>query len=236
MACALGEDILAASDPDQLRHPAHRTDRRLVPLLEIDPRSPRQRSSLRTHRRHRRLELLDQGQRAILRSDQAAQRLDHRQDAVHAALVEHMHRHARLDQVARHVGLHVGKTQHQVGIDREDLLQVAAGEGKHLGLLLARARRDHGVTRDARNTGFLAQGVEDFDGFGGEADDAGGEAACFHAPIILHLRALAGAAPTANLPTQTARPCRSRPSQDAEVPEQPPGQRHTQPPVDAHRL
>jgi hypothetical protein len=83
-----------------------------------------------------------------------------------------MHGDAGLDQLARDVGLQVGKAEDEVRPDGEDLVQVAAGEGEDLGLFLACAGWTHGVAADADDAMLLAEGVEDLDGFRRQADDA----------------------------------------------------------------
>jgi len=90
----------------------------------------------------------------------AHHRPDHRdglQDGGDAALVEHVHRHAGADQLAGDVGLQVRETQHQVGFERQDLVDLGG---------------EKGVTRDADDAVLLAQQVEDLGGLFGQADDA----------------------------------------------------------------
>ena len=97
------------------------------------------------------------------------------------ALVECVHRDIGAHQVGDDVGLQVGKSQHQVRFERQDLADVGGGEGGDSRLLLAHARRPHRVAGDADDAVVFAEEIERLDGFFGEADDAGG---WVHARII----------------------------------------------------
>ena len=123
-----------------------------------------------------RLQPGDQRQRAVFGTNQAADGFDHRQRVIEAALVEGIDRHAGLDQVAGDVGLQIGESEYQIRLHGHDLVQVAAGEGIDLGLFLARLRWINGIAGDAGDTVLFAEGVENLDRFGGQADDAFGEA------------------------------------------------------------
>jgi hypothetical protein len=116
-------------------------------------------------------------------ADQPADRFDHAEDVVDAAHVEGVDRHAGLDQVARDVALQVREGEHQIGPGGENLVDVAAGEGEDLGLLLARFGRAHGVAGNADDAVLFAERVEHFDGFGGQADDTLGQAGMVYGQV-----------------------------------------------------
>src|SRR6185437_11524893 len=92
-------------------------------------------------------------------------------DAVHRAMVADPHFDAGLHQFARDVGLDVGEPDRHVGLQREDLVDVRAGEGRNLRLLLARALRTHGESGNADDAVLFAEGVQDLGWFFREAND-----------------------------------------------------------------
>jgi hypothetical protein len=88
-------------------------------------------------------------------------------------MVEHVHLDAEADQLRGDVRLQVGKAQHEVGLQFDNLVDLRAGECGDPGFLTPRARRAHGESRDADNACFLAQQIERFGGLLGETHDAG---------------------------------------------------------------
>ena len=86
-----------------------------------------------------------------------------------------MHFDAGADEGSCDVGLQVGKAEHEVGLERDDALDIGAGEGRHLGLLAPSARRAHREARNSDNAPLLAEKVERFGRLLGQADDALGE-------------------------------------------------------------
>ena len=76
------------------------------------------------------------------------------------------------DQRLRDVGLDVREADREIGPQRQDLVQLRAGERRHPGLFLARAGRVHAETGDAHDALLLAQCVKNFGGLFGQADDA----------------------------------------------------------------
>jgi len=90
-AGALGKDILAARDRDQLAHPADAADHRLVPFFEIDARPPGE--ALAGLADSIEIALQPCNQTLALRggADHGREREDHRQDLVDRALVEDHH-------------------------------------------------------------------------------------------------------------------------------------------------
>src|SRR6185437_7278289 len=153
------------------RDPADAADRRLVPFLEIDARMPRQRGASRAHARDVRLECTCVRLSLVARADQRTQAAYVIDDAVHRAMVADPHFDAGLHQFARDVGLDVGEPDRHVGLQREDLVDVRAGEGRNLRLLLARALRTHGESGNADDAVLFAEGVQDLGWFFREAND-----------------------------------------------------------------
>ena len=117
------EHLDAAGDLDQLRHPVDAGDHRVVPFLEIDARMARE----STARARAPCAVAPRATRASasalrLHTDERADGADHVEDAGDVALVEGMHRDVAADQLGDDVGLQVGEGQHEVGLEREDLL------------------------------------------------------------------------------------------------------------------
>src|SRR3989449_3286975 len=104
--------------------------------------------------------------------DDRRQHQDHVEDLVDRALVEEHHVEARLGKLARDVGLQVGETDHQVGLELEDLVGLRRKERRHPRLLAPRARRPHGVAGDADDAALLAEEIQRLGGLFSEADDA----------------------------------------------------------------
>ena len=87
-------------------------------------------------------------------------------------MIEGMHRDVAADQLGDDVGLQVGEGEHEVGLEREDLLEVGGDEGRDPRLLLAHPRRPHRIARYADDAALLAEEIERLHGLFGEADDA----------------------------------------------------------------
>jgi hypothetical protein len=105
------------------------------------------------------------------RADQCAEPADVVDDLRHRAVVADPDFDAGRDQLARDVGLDVGETDDQVRLELQDLADLRAGEGRHLRLLAARARRPHGEAGDADDALLLADRVENLGRLFGQADD-----------------------------------------------------------------
>ena len=101
-----------------------------------------------------------------------AERSDHRQDAGDVALVEGMHGDIAADQLGGDIGLQIGEGENEIGLEREDLLEIGGDERGHPRLLLAHPRRPHRVAGDADDAALLAEQIERLHGLFGEADDA----------------------------------------------------------------
>ena len=79
---------------------------------------------------------------------------------------------AAADQLARDVGLQIGERQHQVGLQRLDLVEPRVDERRDL-RLLPRLRRTHGIAGHADDAIALTEQVERLGRLLGQADDAG---------------------------------------------------------------
>ena len=96
-----------------------------------------------------------------------------------AALVERHDRDAAPHELAPRIGLQIGEGEHQVRLQRVDLVELRVDERGDL-RLLPRLGRSHGVARHADDAVALSEQVERLSRFLGQADDAGG---------VLHLNA-----------------------------------------------
>ena len=74
-------------------------------------------------------------------ADQAAQCAYHSEDAVDRAVIKNVYSHAALYQLGRDIGLHVRKSEHEIGIQLEDAVNLCTGEGGYFRLFLACPRR-----------------------------------------------------------------------------------------------
>jgi hypothetical protein len=115
---------------------------------------------------------LQQAQAVVGPPDHRGHLVQHGEDLLHAALVEHRDLHALPDQLGRDVRLQVGKTEDAVRLERQDLVDLRGEEGAHLRLLVTRAARPHGVAGDADDARLLAQQVQPLRRLLGQAHDA----------------------------------------------------------------
>src|SRR6185295_18693818 len=138
----------------------------------VDARTPRERRGARA----RLIEPLLQRARERIglaaRTDQRAERADHVEDPRDVAVVERMHRDAAADQLGGNVGLQVGEGEHEVGVEREHLLEIGGDERRHPRLLLAHPRRPDRIARHADDAALLAEEIKRLHGLLGQADDA----------------------------------------------------------------
>src|SRR5690606_14241095 len=169
---ALGEDIVAPGNAHQLGDPADAGDRRVVPLLEIDFRPARQPRGGVGNAIQAALQVVGVGGGAFVRAHQCTEPADVVEDAVDAAVVADPHLDTVADELGGDVGLDVGKADHEVRLELEDLADLRAGEGADLRLLLAGDRRPYGEAADADDAVLLAEGVQGFGRLLGQADDA----------------------------------------------------------------
>ncbi|MCY1542864.1 hypothetical protein D9M68_786360 [compost metagenome] len=172
----LGEHIVPTRDAQQLGHPADAADVRLVPLFKKHPWAALARSHQRGHVSPDRVEPGarggDPGQPLFSTAHHGRHLVQHGKDLVHAALVEHRHLHPGADQQGRDVGLQIGKAEHAVRLQRQDLVDLRAEKSADLGLLFPRPARAHRIARDADDAALLPEQVEPLGGFFGQADDA----------------------------------------------------------------
>jgi hypothetical protein len=75
------------------------------------------------------------------------------------------------DQLGDEVGLQIGKREHEVRLQRLDLVELRVDEGRHL-RLEPRFGRTHGVPGDADDALTLAEEVERLGRLFGQTDDA----------------------------------------------------------------
>ena len=169
---ALGKHVVAAGDADELRDPFDAADQRIVPLLEVDARPAFPMRAARGDVVEMRAQALRVIARGVVRADQRAEPHDVVEDAVDAAMVRNPHLDAGLDQLARDVSLDVGKTDDEIGFQREDVVDLRARERGDFRFFLARARRPYDKSGNADDARVLAERVEHFGRFLGEADDA----------------------------------------------------------------
>jgi hypothetical protein len=108
-------------------------------------------------------------------ADHGAEALHIAEDAIHRAVVADPDFDPALDQRLRDVGLDVREADREVGLERQDLVQLRADERRHAGLLLARAGRAHGEARDADDALLFAERIEHLGGLLGQADNAFGQ-------------------------------------------------------------
>ena len=141
-----------------------------MPLLEVDARA------VGPHRRvladlvHFVTHVLDQGTRPGLAAERAADEEHGAQHVVDGARVRAEHRDPTADQVADHILLEIREREHQIGLERQDLVEPERGEAPDRYLLthgLRPARR----ARDADHPVAGAHEVGDLRGVGGETDD-----------------------------------------------------------------
>ena len=105
-------------------------------------------------------------------TDHGRNLVQHAEHLVHAALIEHRDLHPGPDQLGGDVGLQVGKTEHAIGFERQDLVDLGAEKGTDPGLFFPRPARAHRVAGDAHDARLLPDQVEPFGGFFGQADNA----------------------------------------------------------------
>jgi hypothetical protein len=170
----LGKAVVAAGEADELADPADGRDLRLVPLLEVDARPAGQRRRGASHLVEAGLQLLGQRRRLRLAADHPAEHAHRPQDLGDAAVVEDVHLAAGTHQLGGDVRLQVRETEHQIRLQRQDPVDLRAGEGRHARLLAPRPRRAHGEAGNADDPPVLPQQVQGLGRLLGEADDARG--------------------------------------------------------------
>jgi len=97
---------------------------------------------------------------------------DHIQDAGDASLIEGMDVEPAANQIGSDVGLEIGECQNEVGLQRQDLVDVRRGEGTHARLFPARLWWAHDIAGDPDDAVLLAEQIQRLDGLFGEADNS----------------------------------------------------------------
>jgi hypothetical protein len=82
---------------------------------------------------------------------------DHIEDPSHGPLVERVHLDPVANEIAGDARLEIGERQDEIGLQREDLVDVRRREGAHARLLAASLRRAHDVAGDANYAVLLAE-------------------------------------------------------------------------------
>ena len=75
-------------------------------------------------------------------------------------MIEHVHLQTGAHELRRDVGLQVGETQHEVGLESDDALDLRAGERGDFRLFLARAWRAHGEAGDTDDAPLLTEEIQ----------------------------------------------------------------------------
>ncbi len=83
-----------------------------------------------------------------------------------------MDRDAAPDQLGDDVGLQVGEGQDQVGLERQDLVEVRGNERGDPRLFPSHPRRAHRIARHADDAAILAEEIQRLHGLFRQANDA----------------------------------------------------------------
>ena len=86
-------------------------------------------------------------------------------------MVERDDRQSASNELGHEIGLKIREREHEVGFERDDLVELRVDERRHFGLV-AGLRRPHRVPRDADDRMALTEEVQGLGRFLGEADDA----------------------------------------------------------------
>ena len=148
------KNVGAAGRLDQLGHPAAAGDDRLVPLLEENPRTFARR---RRQRGKAALEDADKRLGLLRRANHCAEHPHHGEYAGEVDMVERVHGDAAADQLRRNVRLQVGIGQHEVGVQRENAVDIGAGERRYARLFAAHLRRPDGEAGHSNNARILTR-------------------------------------------------------------------------------
>ena len=106
-----------------------------------------------------------------LTPDEAAEHPDHLQDLGDRALVERDDREAAPYQFRREIRLQIGERQHQIRLERLNLVEPRVDERRHF-RFLPRLRRPHGVARYADDAVSLSEEVQRFGRLFRQTDDS----------------------------------------------------------------
>jgi hypothetical protein len=132
-----------------------------LPLRSLPAGAPRFASSISTSCRAR-----------SLASNHRAQHPNHIKDPGDASLIERVDIQSTANEIGGNVGPEIGECQEEIRFQGEDLVDVRGREGARPRLLAASLRRAHGVTGDPDDAVPLAEQIQRFDGFLGEANNS----------------------------------------------------------------
>ena len=76
------------------------------------------------------------------------------------------------NEVGRYVCLEVGERQDEIGLQRENLVDIRRGEGAYAWLLTASLWRAHNIAGDPDDAGLLAEQVQPLNSLFGKADNS----------------------------------------------------------------
>ncbi|MNV47105.1 hypothetical protein D3C71_1389610 [compost metagenome] len=172
LARQLGEHIHAAGNFHQLGAPLNAGDDRFVPFFHVDTRPLRQQRRLRSDGVQSALQFVGIGIGTFGHAHQTTQTTDVIQNAGHAAMVGDPHFHTVAYQLRRDIGLDIGEANRQIRLQLQNLAHLGTGERADLGFVATRLRWAHGEAADADDAILLAQRVQRFSRFFGQADNA----------------------------------------------------------------
>ena len=153
---------------DEFRDPGDGADHRLVPFFEIDARADR---AFRRRRDSRR-QLSRQEVGALGQADHGAEHADHLEDFADAALVEGVNRNAALNEGCSDIGLEIGESEDEIGLEGENFRNVGGCESRDARLLAPRLGRAHDIAGNPHDPSLFAEKVQRLDRLFGQADDA----------------------------------------------------------------
>lgn len=105
-------------------------------------------------------------------ADDRAERANHVEYAGDVALIEGMHGDILADQFGDDVGLQVGKGEHQIRLQIENLRHIGRNKSRDARFLAPHLRRPHGITGHADNAVIFTEQIKGLDRFFGQADDS----------------------------------------------------------------
>jgi hypothetical protein len=76
------------------------------------------------------------------------------------------------NEIGGDVRLEIGEGQDEIGLQREDLVDIRRGKGADARLLTASLRRAHNIAGDPDDAVLLAEQIQRFDGLFGKADNS----------------------------------------------------------------
>jgi hypothetical protein len=138
--------------------PSDARDQRIVPFLEEHAQPHRQARRRLADAVQIRGEAIGQLLGLALTADQAAEHRDHLKDLGHRALVEDDDVEAAAHELGDQVGLQIRERQHEIGLERLDLVELRVDEGRDLRRAALPAA--HRIARDADDAIALPEQIE----------------------------------------------------------------------------